>query len=43
MEQAVIRAVREGRPVLFTSLRDDPLATEVAAWVRSAVGDTARI
>jgi urease accessory protein len=30
--------VREGRPVLFTSLRDDPLATDVAAWVRAAVG-----
>ena len=33
--------VREGRPVLFTSLRDDPLATEVAAWVRSAAGAAA--
>jgi urease accessory protein len=26
-------AVRGGRPVLFTSLVTDPLATEVAAWV----------
>jgi urease accessory protein len=34
-------AVRGGRPVLFTSLRDDPLAAEVAAWVRAAVGPTA--
>src|SRR5690242_16416291 len=29
-------AVRGGRPVLFTSLVTDPLAAEVAAWVRSA-------
>jgi urease accessory protein len=28
-------AVRAGRPTLFTSLADDPAATEVAAWVRS--------
>jgi urease accessory protein len=28
-------AVRDGRPVLFTSLVTDPLATEVAAWVRT--------
>jgi urease accessory protein len=34
-------AVRAGRPVIFTSLREDPLATEVAAWVRAAVGKTA--
>jgi urease accessory protein len=34
-------AVRGGRPVLFTSLREDPLATEVAAWVRAAVGQNA--
>jgi urease accessory protein len=26
-------AVRGGRPVLFTSLVRDPLASEVAAWV----------
>ena len=26
-------AVRDGRPVLFTSLVNDPLAAEVAAWV----------
>jgi urease accessory protein len=31
-------AVRGGRPVLFTSLVNDPLAAEVAAWVRSAPG-----
>jgi urease accessory protein len=31
-------AVRGGRPVIFTSLREDPLAAEVAAWVRAAVG-----
>src|SRR6185437_10787250 len=30
-------AVRDGRPVLFTSLREDPLATAVAAWVRAAL------
>jgi urease accessory protein len=30
-------AVREGRPVLFTSLREDPLAAQVAGWVRAAV------
>jgi urease accessory protein len=36
-------AVREGRPVLFTSLREDPLAAEVVAWVRAAAGKTATI
>jgi urease accessory protein len=30
-------AVREGRPVLFTSLREDPQAAEVAGWVRAVV------
>jgi urease accessory protein len=30
-------AVRAGRPVLFTSLREDPLATSVADWVRAAL------
>jgi len=35
------RAVRGGRPVMFTSLREDPLAAEVAAWVRAAVGKPA--
>jgi urease accessory protein len=30
-------AVRDGRPTLFTSLADDPAATEVAAWVRTIV------
>jgi urease accessory protein len=34
-------AARHGRPVLFTSLREDPLAVEVAAWVRAAVGKPA--
>jgi urease accessory protein len=33
-------AVREGRPVLFTSLREDPRATSVAAWVRAALRQT---
>jgi urease accessory protein len=28
-------AVRAGRPVLFTSLRDDPAAADVADWVRA--------
>jgi urease accessory protein len=28
-------AVRDGRPVLFTSLVTDPTATEVADWVRA--------
>jgi urease accessory protein len=36
-------AVRGGRPVIFQSLRSDPLATEVAAWVRAAVGKPALI
>jgi urease accessory protein len=27
-------AVRDGRPVVFTSLTADPLATDVATWVR---------
>jgi urease accessory protein len=35
--------VRAGRPVIFTSLREDPLAAEVAAWVRAAVGKPAMI
>ena len=30
-------AVREGRPVIFCSLREDPLATKVADWVRAAL------
>src|ERR1700687_479628 len=30
-------AVRNGRPVIFTSLREDPLATTVADWVRAAL------
>jgi len=34
-------AVRHGRPVIFTSLREDPVAAEVAAWVRAAVGKPA--
>ena len=36
-------AVREGRPVIFTSLREDPLAAEVAAWVRAAVSEAASV
>ena len=36
-------AVREGRPVIFTSLREDPLAAEVAAWVRAAVAEAASV
>ncbi|MHA3702865.1 urease accessory protein UreG [Jatrophihabitans sp. YIM 134969] len=36
-------AVREGRPTLFTSLAQDPTATEVAAWVRSVVRDLAPV
>jgi urease accessory protein len=31
-------AVRNGKPILFTSLREDPLATTVADWVRTALG-----
>jgi len=27
-------AIRQGRPVMFCSLREDPRASEVAAWVR---------
>jgi urease accessory protein len=30
-------AVRQGRPVLFTSLREDPSASAVADWVRTVV------
>jgi urease accessory protein len=30
-------AVRNGRPVIFTSLREDPAATAVTAWVRELV------
>jgi urease accessory protein len=30
-------AVRDGRPVTFTSLREDPDATAVAAWVRKSI------
>jgi urease accessory protein len=33
------KAVREGRPQLFTSLVQDPVATEVAAWVRSVCAE----
>jgi urease accessory protein len=36
-------AVRAGRPVIFTSLREDPLAAEVTAWVRAAVRADAKI
>src|SRR5881628_2992256 len=31
-------AVRDGRPVLFTSLAQDPNATSVADWVLETVG-----
>jgi urease accessory protein len=34
-------AVRQGRPVIFGSLRDDPQATEVTAWVRAALAERA--
>jgi urease accessory protein len=34
-------AVRGDRPVIFTSIRNDQLAGEVAAWVRAAVGKSA--
>jgi urease accessory protein len=30
-------AVRHGRPVVFTSLREDPAASAVAAWVRETL------
>jgi urease accessory protein len=30
-------AVRAGRPVIFTSLREDPDATAVAGWVRKSI------
>ncbi|POM24287.1 Urease accessory protein UreG [Actinomadura rubteroloni] len=30
--------VRDGRPVVLNSLRTDPAATEIARWVRAAVG-----
>ena len=36
-------AVRGGRPVIFTSIRNDQLADEVADWVRAAVGKPAAI
>ena len=35
------RAVREGRPVMFTSLREDPLAAEVVRLGAAAVGKPA--
>jgi urease accessory protein len=34
--------VRDGRPVLFSSLRAHPSAPEISAWVRSVVGEWAR-
>jgi urease accessory protein len=30
-------AVRKGRPVIFTSLREDPAAGAVAEWVRHII------
>jgi urease accessory protein len=35
-------AVRGGRPLIFTSLTADPLATEVASWVRATCLATSR-
>ena len=35
-------AVRDGRPVLFTSLAADPAAADVAAWVRAVRAAVAR-
>jgi urease accessory protein len=35
-------AVRDGRPVLFTSLAQDPNATSVADWVLETVGTLSR-
>ena len=33
--------VRQGRPVIFSSLREDPRATDVAGWVLAALADMA--
>jgi urease accessory protein len=32
-------AVRQGRPVIFSSLREDPQASAVTAWVRDALAE----
>ena len=32
-------AVRQGRPVIFSSLREDPQASAVTAWVRAALAE----
>jgi urease accessory protein len=34
-------AVRQGRPVIFSSLREDPQASAVTAWVRGALAERA--
>jgi urease accessory protein len=34
-------AVRQGRPVIFSSLREDPQASAVTAWVRAALAERA--
>jgi urease accessory protein len=34
-------AVRHGRPVIFSSLREDPQARAVAAWVAAALEEKA--
>ena len=34
-------AVRRGRPVIFSSLREDPQATEVTAWVLEGLAEAA--
>jgi len=31
--------VRQGRPVIFSSLREDPQASGVTAWVRDALAE----
>jgi urease accessory protein len=32
-------SVRDGRTVMFTSIREDPRVAEVAGWVRAALGE----
>jgi urease accessory protein len=34
-------AVRQGRPVIFSSLRDDPRAAAVAEWALAALAEHA--
>jgi urease accessory protein len=33
--------VRQGRPVIFSSLREDPQATAVTAWVLGGLAEAA--